>query len=29
MNLPAPNPEAPREGVVVPPVPDQEPEPDN
>ncbi len=26
MNLPAPNPEAPREGVVVPPVPDQEPE---
>ncbi|MBI0827996.1 hypothetical protein MWG83_09350, partial [Escherichia coli] len=24
--LPAPNPEAPREGVVVPPVPDQEPE---
>ena len=26
MNLPALNPEAPREGVVVPPVPDQEPE---
>lgn len=26
MNLPAPNPEVPREGVVVPPVPDQEPE---
>ncbi|GHM56837.1 hypothetical protein ECZU51_55070 [Escherichia coli] len=26
MNLPAPNPEAPREGVVVPLVPDQEPE---
>ena len=26
MNLPAPNPDAPREGEVVPPVPDQEPE---
>ena len=26
MNLPAPNPDAPRESVVVPPVPDQEPE---
>ncbi|MEX8991418.1 acetyl-CoA carboxylase carboxyl transferase subunit beta, partial [Salmonella enterica] len=26
MNLPAPNPDAPREGVVVPPAPDQESE---
>lgn len=29
MNLPAPNPDEPREGEVVPPVPDQDQSPDN